>query len=120
MQAAPNARPYTGAQPNAQNAGDLGATVSFPWFAITGSRLSMGLSWTGTPTGTFKLQHTFDGGATPHDTPGASVEFTSQPAGGSGSVAPNWSNVPGTMARLVYTRTGGSGTLTSWQAQGPA
>ena len=116
----PESNPYTGAQPMAMHSGDLAATVSFPWFALTSSRLSMGLSWTGTPAGTLKLQHSFDGGVTAFDTPGASAEFTAQPAGGVGSVAPNWSNVPGSVARLVYTRTSGSGTLTSYRSQGPA
>lgn len=108
--------PYTGA--TASNAGSLAATVNFPWVPVTASRLTMGFSWTGTPTGTLKLQHTFDGGTTVYDTAGASVEFTSQPAGGVGSVACNWYNMPGTQFRIAYTRTSGDGTLTSWQAQG--
>jgi hypothetical protein len=114
----PIGHPYTG--PTASHDGSLAATVNLPWFPITAARLSMGLAWTGTPTGTFKLQHSFDGGTTPIDTPGAAVEFTAQPAGAAGAVAPNWSNLPGLVVRLVYTRTGGTGTLVSWQAQGPA
>lgn len=109
---------YTGPVPNAKHDGSLAATVNFPWFPVTGSRLSMSLNWTGTPTGTFKLQHSFDAGATAYDTPGAATEFTAQPSGGAGSVAPNWSNMPGTVARLVYTAGSGTGTLTSYQAQG--
>lgn len=115
---APETNPYTGAQARALHSGTLAATVTFPEFAITASRLSMGFSWTGTPTGTLKLQH-FDG-SNWFDTPGAAAEFTSQPAGGAGSVACNWSNVPGSKARIVYTRTSGDGTLTSNQTQGAA
>lgn len=113
---APTSKPYTGA--GTANAGDLSivGAQNFPQFAVTSSHLSMGFSWTGTPTGTLKLQHSFDGSQW-FDTPGAATEFTAQPAGGAGSVATNWYNMPGTLARIVYTRTGGSGTLTSHQAQ---
>jgi hypothetical protein len=111
---APTSKPYTGA--GAAHDGTLAATVNFPQFAVTSSHLSMGFSWTGTPTGTLKLQHSFDG-ATWFDTPGAATEFTAQPAGGAGSVATNWYNMPGTLARIVYTRSAGTGTLNSHQAQ---
>lgn len=113
---APTSKPYTGA--GTANAGDLSlaGTQFFPAFAVTSSHLSMGFSWSGTPTGTLKLQHSFDN-ATWFDTPGASTEFTAQPAGSAASVATNWYNMPGTVARIAYTRTSGSGTLTSWQAQ---
>ena len=118
----PTSKPYTGLQPGAAHNGDLSAvgTTNFPGFRVIGSRLSMGFSWSGTPTGTLKLQHSFDGGTTWFDTPGASTEFTAQPAGSASSVTTNWANVPGTLARIAYTRTSGSGTLTSYQCQGPA
>lgn len=111
---APTSKPYTGA--GAAHDGTLAATVNFPQFAVTSSHLSMGFSWTGTPTGTLKLQHSFDGN-TWFDTPGAATEFTAQPAGGAGSVATNWYNMPGTLARIAYTRSSGTGTLNSSQAQ---
>lgn len=114
----PISAPYTGAVP-ASNPGSLAATINFDAMPVIGSRLSLYLSATGTPTGTFKLQSSFDN-VNWIDTPNASTEFTSQPAGAAYSILCNWSNVPGSLWRLVYTRSGGTGTLTSSYAMGAA
>ncbi len=97
------------------DADNLGTDQSFGPLPVQGRRLSVFASWTGTPAGTFALQCSFDG-TTWTTVPGAAAEFTAnsqtQPAGGAGSAVWNWSNVPGNMARIRYTRTGGTGTLT--------
>jgi hypothetical protein len=120
VNATPVVYPYTGAQQGALHSGTLAATVNFPAVPVSASRLSLHLKCpsTGTPTGTFKLQASFDG-TNWVDTPNASTEFTSQPAGAYDIVC-NWTNLPGTQWRLVYTRTSGSGTLTSYYAMGPS
>ena len=106
---------------NSGTADNLGATQNFGPLPIQGRRLSVGASWTGTPTGTFALEVTFDGKAWTV-VPGAAAEFTSnsqtQPAGAAGSAVWNWANVPGNMARIRYTRTSGTGTLTIRAASG--
>lgn len=103
-------------------AGNLGATRVFGPFPVTqGGRLSMQATWTGTPTGTFSLECSYDG-ANYVTVPGAAAEFTAnsqaQPAGGASSAVWNWANVPGTTAQLRYTSTSGTGTLTVRAAQG--
>ncbi len=94
---------------------NLAATNTFGPLPIQGRRLSVWASWTGTPTGSFSLECTFDG-KTWVVVPGAAAEFTAnsqaQPAGGASSAVWNWANVPGNMARIRYTRSGGTGTLT--------
>jgi hypothetical protein len=100
---------------NSGVADNLGASRAFGPLPVAGRRLSVWASWTGTPTGTFSLQCSFNG--TDWVTvPGAAAEFTAnsqaQPAGGASSAVWNWANVPGNMARIWYTRSGGTGTLT--------
>lgn len=94
---------------------NLAATTTFGPLIVQGRRLSIQASWTGTPTGTFALQTSFDG-ANWATVPGAAAEFTAngqtQPAGGAGSAMWSWYNVPGTMLRLLYTATSGTGTAT--------
>ncbi len=106
---------------NSGNAANLAASGVFGPFPVSGRRLSVQAVWTGTPTGTFSLECSFDG-ATFTTVPGASAEFTAnsqaQPAGGAGSAVWNWSNVPGNMAQIRYTATSGTGTLTIRAAQG--
>ena len=119
MQTIANARAVQGLGV-ASNLPSSGTAIFGP-FPVNGRRLSIQASWTGTPTGTFALQCSFDG-ATYVTVPGASAEFTAnsqaQPAGGASSAIWNWSNVPGSMARLLYTATSGTGTLTARAAQG--
>src|ERR1044071_477685 len=103
-------------------AGNLGATRVFrPVPPQQGGRLSMQATWTGTPTGPFSLECSYDG-ANYVTVPGAAAEFTAnsqaQPAGGAGSAIWNWANVPGRTAQLRYTATSGTGTLTVRAAQG--
>lgn len=97
-------------------------TASFGSFPVAGRRLSVQATWTGTPTGTFALQVSFDGQQTWVTVPGAAAEFTAngqaQPAGSGSSAVWNWSNVPGNLARILYTATSGTGTLTIRAAQG--
>lgn len=96
-------------------AANLGASGAFGPIVVAGRRLSIRASWTGTPSGTFSLEASFDGGATWTTIPGASAEFTAnsqtQPAGADGGAIWNWSNVPGNLVRLYYTRSGGTGQL---------
>jgi hypothetical protein len=107
-----NARPLQGSGVTS----NLAATTYFGPMPVTGRRLSITASWTGTPSGTFSLEQTSDG-TTWATIPGASAEFTAnsqaQPAGADGSAIWVWSNVPGTAVRLKYTRSGGTGTLTA-------
>jgi hypothetical protein len=102
-------------------AANLGATNYFGPFPVRLSRLSVQASWTGTPTGVFSLECSFDG-TTYTTVPGAAAEFTAnsqaQPAGGAGSAVWNWSNVPGNMVRIKYTSTSGTGTLVIRAAMG--
>lgn len=111
------ARPLTGSGAT----DNLGASTAFGPFPVAGRRLSVQATWTGTPTGTFSLQCSFDG-TNWTTVPGAAAEFTAnsqaQPAGGASSAIWNWSNVPGNMARIWYARSGGTGTLTIRAAQG--
>lgn len=97
-------------------------TASFGPFPVAGRRLSIQAVWTGTPTGVFALQASFDGQQTWTTIPGAAAEFTAnsqaQPAGGASSAVWNWSNVPGNLVRLLYTATSGTGTLTVRAVQG--
>lgn len=86
---------------------------------VRGGRLSIYVSATGTATGVFKLQSSFDGGATWIDTPGAATEIAAQPAGAAFTALWNWSNVPGGNWRILFTGSGpGTGTATGWAAQG--
>lgn len=81
-------------------------------------RLSAFFTWTGTPTGTFVLQARAAGGAWA-EVPGASVQFTTQPAGAAVAtpVVCNFSVMPGSEYRFVYTGAG-AGTVTCNIAQG--
>ncbi len=119
MQTIATSRAITGSGV-ASNLPSSGTAVFGP-FVVNGRRLSIQATWTGTPTGVFALQSTFDG-VNFTTIPGAAAEFTAnsqaQPAGGASSAIWNWSNVPGTQVRLLYTATSGTGTLTVRAAQG--
>jgi hypothetical protein len=95
------------------------ASGTVSWTGVVrGGRLSVYVSLTGTGTGVFKLQTSFDGGVSWIDTPGASSEISAQPAGAAFSALWNWANVPGTNWRVLYTATSGAGTATGYAAQG--
>ena len=96
--------------PGSGVAANLGADALFPT-PVQGRRLSVSASWTGTPTGTFSLETSFDG-ENWHAVPGADAEFAAQPAGADGTAVWNWYNVPGSMVRIRYARTSGTGTAT--------
>lgn len=102
-------------------AANLGATRVFGPFPVQGRRLSIAASWTGTPTGTFSLETSFDG-VNYTTIPGAAAEFTAsgnaQPAGGAGAATWTWVNVPGTTVQLRYTATSGTGTFAARAVQG--
>jgi hypothetical protein len=106
--------------PGSGVAANLGADAVFP-IPVQGRRLSVSAVWTGTPTGTFSLETSFDN-ANWYVVPGAAAEFTAnsqaQPAGGGSSAVWNWDNVPGSMVRLKYTRTSGTGVATLLAAFG--
>lgn len=97
----------------------LPASGTVSWDGVVrGGRLSIYVSLTGTATGVFKLQTSFDGKTTWFDTPGAATEIAAQPAGAAFTALWNWSNVPGGNWRILYTATSGTGTATGWAAQG--
>lgn len=100
---------------------NLAGTTYFGPSPVQGRRLSVSASWTGTPTGVFSLETSFDG-VNYYPVPGASAEFTAtgnaQPAGGASSAVWNWYNVPGTLVRVKYTFTSGTGTGTLRAAYG--
>lgn len=102
------------------DSGNMAATFQTRGLPVHGRRLSICASWTGTPTGTFSLECLFQD-LVWRTVPGAAAEFTAnsqiQPAGGTGSAVWNWSNIPGSKWRLVYTASSGTGTLTSAFAQ---
>lgn len=108
--------------PGSGVANNLDTSATFGALQVQGRRLSIRASWTGTPTGTFALQCSFDGGATWQDVPGAGAEFTAnsqaQPAGSASGGVWNWSNVPGSAIRLNWTRSGGAGTLVALASWG--
>ena len=108
--------PIHKAGPGSGVSGNLDASINFPHVLRRGKNLDIHAVWTGTPTGTFSLETSYDGGTTFKTVPGADVEFTAngnaQPAGAGGSALWNWSNMPGVVFRLVWTSLGGSGTLT--------
>jgi hypothetical protein len=85
--------------------------------AIRGRFLSARAAWTGTPTGVFKLQVSFDSGVTWSDAPGMSANFTAnsqaQPAGSASSAIWSFVDIPGGSWRIRYTGTsvGGAATL---------
>jgi hypothetical protein len=90
----------------------LAATGTTGWIPVRGRRLSIPVSWTGTPTGTFSIEaEGADGAAVA--IPGASAEFTNspnaQPAGSASSALWNWSNVPAGRVRIKYTLSGSTG-----------
>lgn len=101
--------------PDSGVAGNLASTRTFGPIPVQGDRLALEASWTGTPTGVFSLETTFDG-TTWREIPGAAPEFTAnsqtQPGGADGSAIWIWSNVPGQMVRIRYTATSGTGVLT--------
>jgi hypothetical protein len=101
----------------------LGTVLNGPAImAPYNGRMSAAFTWTGTPTGTFALQCRMAGG-TWDEVPGAAAEFTTspnaQPAGGASTTPTtvNFSVVPGTEYRFVYTGSG-AGTVTCNIAQG--
>lgn len=98
----------------------LAASVNGPALPCPANgRLSAAFTWTGTPTGTIALQCRMAGG-TFATVPGASTEFTSQPAGSAVStpLVVNFDVVPGGEYRFIYTHGGSTGTITCNVAQG--
>ena len=90
---------------------DMSVTINGPAMCLEGSlHFSFQIKWTGTPTGTLKLQMSNDIDATVtdwEDIPGSSVAI----AGAAGQQVYNYSNAPFRWVRVVYTATSGSGTL---------
>lgn len=98
-------------------------TAVTDWLGIADRKLSIDAAITGTPTGVFSLECSFDSGATVKPVPGASAVFTAngqaQPAGGASS--PTWVflDIPGGVWRLKYTATSGTGSAAFKFAWGP-
>lgn len=102
-------------------AASIAATVVGPSIQCPhNGRLGCTYTTTGTGTGTLSLECSMDGGSTFGTVPGASTEFTTQPAGAAITtpVVCNWSNMPGQLYRFRYTFTSGTGTITLSVAQG--
>lgn len=98
----------------------LAASVNGAWLrAPADGHVSAFITWTGTPTGTLKLEARAAGG-TEGEVPGSSAQFTTQPAGAAQAtpIICNWDNVPGGEYRITYTRSGSTGTMTINLAQG--
>jgi len=68
------------------------------------------IKYTGAPTGTFKLQASVDSNDSPVNW--EDLPFTSAATGIPGTVLFNIANVFYSWVRIVYTRTGGTGTIT--------
>jgi hypothetical protein len=89
-------------------------TAATPWFPVRGGGVSIGGAIVGTATGTFTLQGS-DDGVTPLGISGAAAEFTNapnaQPAGGNIAVDWNFSEVPNSLIRILYTATSGTSTF---------
>ena len=92
------------------------ATAQTPWIPVRGGGVSITVAWSGTPTGTFSLVSSDDGGVTSRAPSGSVAEFTNspnaQPAGASGGAQWNFSEVPAGLIAILYTATSGTGTLT--------
>lgn len=90
---------------------DMSTTINGPAMPLEQSlHFSFQVKWTGTPTGTLKLQASNDIDATVtdwEDIPGSSVAI----AGAAGQQVYNYTNAPFRWVRLVYTASSGSGTL---------
>lgn len=78
--------------------------------------------WTGTPTGTIKVQVSNDVGPTPEYNPNGTITTWTDVTGSSQSIAGaagnfwwNLNDIGARWARLVYTRTSGTGTLDARQ-----
>lgn len=114
-------RQYLGASMPVGAQGDMSATFSGPWLPCKGQQLTLALAWSSTPTGTYSLECSYDGGVTAVAVPGAAAEFTAnsqaQPAGSASSLVANFTNVPGALWRIKYTRSGSSGTTTAYYTQ---
>jgi hypothetical protein len=102
---------------------NLATSTAFGPIPTADRRLSITAVWTGTPSGTFSLEQSTDGGTTWQVVPGAAAEFTAngnlQPGGAAGSAVWNWSNVPGSMVRIKWTASGGTGQLNARASWGP-
>ncbi len=80
---------------------------------LAGNLFTGRLIWTGTPTGTFKLQTSY-GDNTWTDVSGT---FSAQPAGSASSCTVTASNLTGRYVRVFYTATSGTGTIAGESTQ---
>lgn len=91
---------------------DMSVTINGPALILEQSQdFSIQAKWTGTPTGSFKLQCSNDVEATVtdwEDIPGSTLAV----AGAAGTQVWNYTGAPFRWVRIVYTATSGSGTLT--------
>jgi hypothetical protein len=105
--------------------GDMSATFNGPAHDVRGvDNIGAEFVWTGTPTGTLKLQASSDpptdnssgppANVTWNDVPASMATFPSQPAGGPSSCIVPVLNFPWAWLRVVYTRTSGTGTLQAY------
>lgn len=90
---------------------DMATSFNSAQISIIGwAHFSLMLKWTGTPTGTFKLQasNDFQNVDDWEDVTGSSFAV----AGAAGQLVFNYDTAPFRWIRVVYTATSGSGTLT--------
>lgn len=91
---------------------DMSVTINGPALILEQSQdFSIQVKWTGTPTGTLKLQCSNDVESTVtdwEDIPGSSVAI----AGAAGQQVYNYVRAPFRWVRLVWTASSGSGTFT--------
>ena len=90
---------------------NLTSSINSAQISVIGwTNFSLMLKWTGTPTGTFKLQASNDFQTVEdwEDVTGSSYAV----AGAAGQLVFNYDTAPFRWIRIVYTATSGSGTLT--------
>lgn len=117
------ARRFTN-KPNYVVAGDLSANFTGPWLDVREhENLLFHVAWTGTPTGTLRVDGSNDGpsaedpntrlvGPSGRVAPSPLVTVASgNPAGAAGNLMIPVTNTGARWARLAYARTGGAGAI---------
>lgn len=111
-------RPFLGPTPVITNASMTGTVTSLPTNLQQMPEVSYDVSWTGSPTGTFSVQvsntyvQNVDGSvAVAGNWNSIVLSITPTASGSAGTAFINVAEMAGLWVRLVYTPTGGTGTL---------
>ena len=89
-----------------------GGAVGEQWDISVTDNISYEISWTGTTLGVLKIEASISGQIW-YEIPGIAWV---QPAGSPGNILVNLSQQAYQYVRMTYTRTSGTGTITSWFA----